>query len=58
MTCDEITSARNSVSTNVTNTALTNVTSSVSINSDDKKVRFKGIDSSSSRFYKWPYYYL
>ena len=52
MTCDEITSARNGVSTNVTNTALTNVTSIVSINSDDKKVRFKGIDSSSSRFYK------
>ena len=38
---DEIINVTESVSTNVTITTLTNFTSSVSINSDDKKVRYK-----------------
>ena len=39
--CDEIMSVTDSVSTSETNTISTNVTSIASVNSDDKKVRYK-----------------
>ena len=39
--CDEVINFRDSVSTNVTNTISKNVTVTVPINSDDKKVRYK-----------------
>ena len=39
--CDENIIATDSVSTNVTNTVPTNVTSAISINYDDKKIRYK-----------------
>ena len=39
--CDKIVNAANSVSTNVINTIPRNTTSTVSINSDDEKVRYK-----------------
>ena len=41
--CDEITNDSNSVSTNVKNTILTYVTSTVPINSDHKTVRYNGL---------------
>ena len=39
--CDEIINVADSVSTNVTNAVPTNATPTVSINSDDKKVKYK-----------------
>ena len=39
--CDEITIAGESVSTNVANTIPPNVTSTISMDSDDKKLRYK-----------------
>ena len=39
--CNEIISITDNKSTNVTNTVLTNVMSTVSVSSDDKKVRYK-----------------
>ena len=39
--CDEIINATDSVSTIVTNTITTNVASTISINSDDKRVSIK-----------------
>ena len=39
--CDEIENVADSLSTNVTNTAQKNVKSTVSINSDNKKVKYK-----------------
>ena len=39
--CDKIVNAANSVSTNVINTIPRNTTSTVSINSDNEKVRYK-----------------
>ena len=39
--CDKITSVTGSVSSNVANTISTNVTCTKSINSDDKKLRYK-----------------
>ena len=39
--CDENIIATDSLSTNVTNTVPTNVTSAISINYDDKKIRYK-----------------
>ena len=41
--CDEIPNASNSVSTNVRNTILTYVTSTMPIDSDDKTVRYNGL---------------
>ena len=52
--CDELIS----VSTNVTNTILTNVTSIVSIKSDDKEVIYKMGCYILHIHFKSPYYYL
>ena len=39
--CDEIINFTDSVSTNLTNAVPTDVTSTISVNCDDKKVRYK-----------------
>ena len=41
--CDEIISATGTILRNLANTISTNVKSTVSINSDDKKLRYNGL---------------